>query len=149
MKCLSSLCHGEAAGCVSCPPSWELSFHWADATGPTTTWYQGRLGSSGRGRPCHQEGLVKSFWQQPTTRLVLAKGTKLLFVSPVCQPAHGKCDLMVARLCGWSPKFVKVAEENLYDVVLSISTRYRNYKFAFCKDSTDHEKCKGTSATSV
>lgn len=31
------------------------------------------MGAHGGGLPCHQEGLVSSFWQRPTARLVLAR----------------------------------------------------------------------------
>lgn len=90
---------------------------------------------------CLVPGEIGSLWQEPALSprrasqvLLAAAHSKVgfglaqscFFVIPMYQPAHGKCDLMAACLCVWSPKFFKVAEEYSHDVVLSISTRYLN-----------------------
>lgn len=114
---LSSLCHGSCSvGCMSCTPNWKLfSLGWCNLS--YNCLVPGEMEACVRSLPCHQEGLGKSFWEQPTAKLVLAIH-KAAFCQPRYQPAHGKCDLRVACLCGWSLKFVKVAEEYSHDVVL-------------------------------
>lgn len=145
---LSSLCHGGCSvGCMSCTPGWELSFHWADATCPTTK-YQERLAAYGRSLPCHQEGLVRSFWQQPTARLVLA-GLEAAFCQPYVPAStwemwpNGSLSVwVVSKVCwGCWRVFTWCSIKCLHQIP--------ELFFAFYKDSTGYEKCKTTSVTSV